>query len=142
MRLQPQQPFLVPRLNQFVHQLRGSGEADAQAPLACGQPQGQGNVRFADAGGPQQDHVLAPADVLAAGKVEDQHLVQAGNSLEVKAFQLFDGGKAGLLDAAFDQPALPVDQFQFGEPGQIGDVIDAFIGTEPGLLGVLAQEGR
>ena len=55
---------------------------------------------------------------------------------------LFDGGKAGLLDAAFNEATLPVDQFQFGEPGQIGDVINALIGTEPSLLVILAQECR
>ena len=44
---------------------------------------------------------------------------------------LFDGRTAGLLDAAFNEAALPVDQFQFGELGQIDDVINAFIGTEP-----------
>ena len=55
---------------------------------------------------------------------------------------LFDGRTAGLLDAAFNEATLPVDQFQFRKPGQIGDVIDAFIGTEPGLLGILVQECR
>ena len=47
--LEAEQPLLVARLDQFMDQMGGRGEAHAKALLAGGKAQGQGDVRLADA---------------------------------------------------------------------------------------------
>lgn len=105
--------------------LRGGQEAHAQAFLAGGEAQGERDVSLADAGGPEQDYVLPTVDVLRAGQLHDQHLVQARNGLEIEALQLLHGGEAGPLYAPLHQPTLTVDQLKLRELGEIADVVDA-----------------
>ena len=47
--LEAEQSLLVARLDHLVDQLGGGGEADGEALLASGKPEGQGDVRLADA---------------------------------------------------------------------------------------------
>ena len=47
--LEAEQPLLVARLDQFMDQMRGRGEAHAKALLAGSKDQGQSDVRLADA---------------------------------------------------------------------------------------------
>ena len=50
-------------------------------------------------------------DVFASRQLQNQHLVERGNGLEVEAVEAFDGGELGLPDPPFDHPAFAVDQF-------------------------------
>ena len=110
--------------------------------LAGRQPQAQGDVRLAGAGVADRDDVLAPRDVFRAGEFQHQGLVERGERQEVKAVEAFDGREPGLLDAPLDHPPFPLDQFELGKAQQVAGVVDAFAGTLPGKLVILAQEGR
>ena len=83
---------------------------------------------------PSHDEVLAALDVLAAGQLQDQRLVERGDDLEVEAVEALDHGEARRLDAPLDHAALAVDQLELGESQQVADVIDAFRGALPGDL--------
>ena len=63
-----------------------------------------------DAAWAEQDYVLAARDVLAAGEIQHQHLVERRDGLEVEALELFDDREPGLLDTPLDEAALAVDQ--------------------------------
>jgi hypothetical protein len=127
--LRTRQPLLVARLHQFMHELGSCREAHAQALLTGCQTKGESDVGLADAGEAQQDDVLPPEDVLRAGQLQNQHLVEAWNSLEVEALQLLDGGEAVLVDSPLHEPALAVDHLQLGQSGEIADMVDAVAST-------------
>ena len=82
------------------------------------------------------------SDVLRAGKLQHQDLVERRQGQEVEAVEAFDGWEPGLLDPPFDHPPLPLDQFQFGQTQQVARVVDTLGGALPGELVVLAQERR
>ena len=82
-------------------------------------------MRLADAARAEQDYVLAARDVLAAGKIQHQHLVERRDRLEVEALELFDDREPGLLDTPLDEAALAVDQLQLHQPGEELDMIQA-----------------
>ena len=63
-------------------------------------------MRLADAARAEQDYVLAARDVLAAGEIQHQHLVERRDRLEVEALELFDDREPGLLDTPLDEAAL------------------------------------
>jgi hypothetical protein len=90
----------------------------------------------------QCDHVLPPLDVLAAGELQHQHLVQRRDRCEVEAVQALDRREAGLADAPLDQPSLAIEQLELGQAEQVGRMVGAFRSTLPRQLIVLAQEGR
>ena len=139
--LEAEQPLLVAGLDQFVDQMGSGGEADGEALLAGGEAEGESDVGFADAAWAWQDHVLMAGDVLAAGELQHQHLVERGDRLEVEAFELFDDGEPGLLDAPFDQAALAVDQLQLHQTGQELDMIQALGRALARQFLVFPQEG-
>ena len=140
--LQAQQPLLVAGLDQLVDQGGGGGEADREALLAGGQPQAEGNVGLAGAAVADRDDVLAAGDVLRAGKLQHQRLVERRQGQEVEAVEAFDRRELRLLDPPLDHPPLALDQLQFGKAQQVADMVDALGGALPGELVVLAQEGR
>ena len=82
------------------------------------------------------------SDVLRAGQLQHQGLVERRQRQEVEAVEAFDRREPGLLDAPLDHPPFPLDQLQFGQPQQVADMIDALGGALPGELVILAQEGR
>ena len=98
-------------------------------------------MRLARAAVPQGDHVLAPADILGAGELEDEHLVQAGDGGEVERVQALHRREPGGADPAFDHAALPVDQLQLDEPQKIAGVVHAVAGALARHLLILAQHG-
>src|SRR5258705_5283559 len=140
--LSPEQPLLVPRLNQLVDQGSGRDEADRQALLAGGQPQSKSNVRLPSAAVADRDHVLAASEVFAAGELQDQCLVERRDRREVETVEAFDRREACLLNAALDHPSFPVDQFKFGQTQQVARMVNAFGGALLGELVVFAQERR
>src|ERR1700739_1529410 len=74
--LQAKQPPLVSGLDQFVDHGGCSGKPNRQALLAGRQPQSQSDVRLAGAAVAERDDVLAASNVLAAGELQDQALVE------------------------------------------------------------------
>ncbi len=89
-----------------------------------------------------RDDVLAAGDVLGAGKLQHQGLVQRRQGQEVEAVETFDGRELRFLDPPLDHPPLPLDQLQFGEAQQVTAMVDALGGALPGELVILTQEGR
>ena len=140
--LEPQQLLVIAGLDELVDQCGGGDEADREALLAGRQAETEGDVGLAGAAVAERDEVLAALDVLAAGQLQDQRLVERGDDLEVEAVEALDHGEARRLDAPLDHAALAVDQLELDESQQVADVIDAFRGALPGDLVVLAQEGR
>ena len=112
-----------------------------KALLAGGQAKPESNVGLAGAAVAQRDDVLAAGDVLRAGQLQDQGLVERRDGGKVEAVQAFDRREPGFLDPALDGSALPVDQLELGQAQQVAGVVDAFGCALAGELVVLAQEG-
>src|SRR3954468_1846208 len=89
-----------------------------------------------------RDHVLATSNVLAAGQLQHQCLVERGDRREVKTVEAFHRREPCLLDAALDHSAFPLDQFEFGWAQQIAGVVDTLGGALLGELVIFAQERR
>ena len=140
--LEPQQLLVIAGLDEFVDQCGGGDEADREALLAGRQAETEGDVGLAGAAVAERDEVLAALDVLAAGQLQDQRLVERGDDLEVEAIEALDHGEARRLDAPLDHAALAVDELELGKTQKIANVVDAFRGTLPGDLVVLPQERR
>ena len=140
--LEPQQLLVIAGLDELVDQCGGGDEADREALLAGRQAETEGDVGLAGAAVAERDEVLAALDVLAAGQLQDQRLVERGDDLEVEAIEALDHGEARRLDAPLDHAALAVDQLELGKTQKIANVVDAFRGTLPGDLVVLPQERR
>ena len=71
----------------------------------------------------ERDDVLAALGVFTARQLQDHHLVERWDGLEVEAVEAFDGGELGLPDPPLNQPAFAVNQFQFGEADEITDMV-------------------
>ena len=89
-----------------------------------------------------RDHVVAASNVLAAGELQDQCLVERRDRREVETVEAFHCREPRLLDAALDHPSFPLDQFEFGQAQQIAGMVDALGSTLLGELVVFAQERR
>jgi hypothetical protein len=98
-----------------MHHGGGRGEADRQALLAGSQSQPKSNVALPGAAVADRDHVLSASDVLAAGKLQHQGLVERGDRREIETIQALHRREPRLLDAALDHPPFPVDQLQLGQ---------------------------
>jgi len=88
------------------------------------------------------NHILSASDVLAAGKLQHQCLVERRDRLELETVQILDRREPRLLDAALDHPLFPVDQLELGQAQQITRVVDASGSALLGKLVVFAQEAR
>ena len=128
---------------QLVDQAGGGGEADRETLLAGGQAEPERDVGLAGAAVADRDDVLAARDVLRAGQLQHQRLVERRQMpAKSKLSRLFTAGNLRLLDPPLDHPPLPLDQLQLGQPQQVAGMVDALGGALPGELVVLAQEGR
>src|ERR1035437_6634841 len=96
----------------------------------------------AGAGVADRDDVLPAGYILRAGELQNENLVERRNGGEVEAVQALHGREPRLLDPPLDHPPFAVDQLQFGQAQQKGDVIETLGGAPPGELVVLAQERR
>ena len=88
--LEPQQLLVIAGLDELVDQCGGGDEADREALLAGRQAETEGDVGLAGAAVAERDEVLAALDVLAAGQLQDQRLVERGDDLEVEAIEALD----------------------------------------------------
>ena len=77
----------------------------------------------------ERDDVLAALDPFAARQFQHLHLVELGDGGEVEAVQAFDDREPCRLDAALDLAAIAFDHLQFGEPGEVSNMIDALGGA-------------
>ena len=105
--MEPQQLLVIAGLDEFVDQ-RGGG--DEGRFVAGRQAETEGDVGLAGPTVAERDEVLAALDVLAAGQLQDQRLVERGDDLEVEAVEALDHGEARRLDAPLDHAALAVDR--------------------------------
>src|SRR6266699_264657 len=140
--LQSQQTLLVFGLDQLMDQSGGRDEADRQALLAGRQPQSESNMGLPRAAVADRNHVLSASDVLTAGKLQHQCLVERRDRRKLETVQALHRREPRLLDAALDHPLFPVDQFELGQAQQITRVVDAFGSALLGKLVVFAQEAR
>ena len=85
--LEPQQLLVIACLDELVDQRGGGDEADREALLSVRQAETEGDVGLAGATVAERDEVLAALDVRAAGQLQDQHLVERGDDLEVEGIQ-------------------------------------------------------
>ena len=85
---------------------------------------------------------FSASDVLAAGELQDQCLVERRDRREVETVEAFHRREPCLLDASLDHPPFPFDQFKFSQAQQIAGMVDALDGALLGEFVVFAQEGR
>ena len=99
-------------------------------------------MRLAGAAVADRDHVVAASDVLAAGELQDQSLVERRDRREVETVEAFHRREPCLLDAALDHSPFPLDQFEFGQAQQqVARMVDALGGALLGELVICAQKG-
>ena len=84
----------------------------------------RGQVGLAGPGVPDHQDVLPLVDVLAAGQLGDQHLVDRGPGGEVEGVERLDGREPCGLQAPFGRALLPVEEFELQELEQVGEVVD------------------
>ena len=140
--LQAQQAFFIPGLHQFMNQGSGREEADGEPLLAGRQTETEGDMGLAGSAVAERDDILTTLDVFASRQLQNQHLVERCDGLEVEAVEAFDGGEPGLSDPPLDHAALTVDQFQLGQTDKIPHIVGALGGALAGQLVVFAQERR
>ena len=140
--LQPQQSSFVACLHEFVHERRDGDEAHRQPLLARGQSQPQSGVSLARTRWAQSDHVLAPFDPLTPGELEDLDLVHRGDGLELEAVQALGSGELRRLDAPLNETPFAVNEFEFDQPRQELDVVQALVRRLARHLLVLAKGCR
>src|SRR5437879_3672148 len=97
-----------------MDQTGGRDEADRQALLAGSQPQSESNVGLPRAAVADRNHVFSASDILAAGKLQYQCLVERRDRRELEAVQALHRREPRLLDAALDHSSFAVDQFELG----------------------------
>src|SRR5260370_37655479 len=88
------------------------------------QPQSERNVRLAGAAVADRDDVLATRNILAAGELQDQCLVERRDRREVEAVEAFHRRETCLRDAELDHPACPLDQCEFGPAPPTARMVD------------------
>ena len=86
------------------------------------------------------DDVFTALDVLAAGQLQHQGLVQRWDGREVEGVQAFHGGESGGAEPPFHLALVAVDEFQFRQPEQAGGVVHIFGGALRGHLPVFPEE--
>lgn len=90
----------------------------------------------------QRDDVLAAQDIFAAGELEDEHLVEPGDSGEVERIEALHRREPRRPDTPLHRAALAVDQLQFDQPQQVAGMVDAIAGALAGNLVIFAQDRR
>ena len=125
-----------------MNQGSGREEADGEPLLAGRQTETEGDMGLAGSAVAERDDILTTLDVFASRQLQNQHLVERCDGLEVEAVEAFDGGEPGLSDPPLDHAALTVDQFQLGQTDKIPHMVGALGGAVAGQLVVFAQERR
>jgi len=87
----------------------------------------------------RHDDIVTPFNPLAACQLQNLHLVQGRDHLEVEAVQAFDRRELGALDPALDHPAFPVNHLQSNQPREELDVVQPFGRSLFGQFAVFPQ---
>ena len=117
-----------------MNQGSGREEADGEPLLAGRQTETEGDMGLAGSAVAEGDDILTTLDVFASRQLQNQHLVERCDGLEVEAVEAFDGGEPGLSDPPLDHAALTVDQFQLGQTDKIPHMVGALGGAVAGQL--------
>src|SRR5260370_827435 len=104
---------------QLVDQGGGSGEADRETLLACGQTESEGYVSLAGAAVADCDDVLAAGDAHRASQFQHQGFVERREGGEGEAVEPLPRRGPGLLDPALDGAPVPVDHLPPGAALQV-----------------------
>jgi hypothetical protein len=117
---------------QAMSQVGGGGEVNAMAHLASEHAQGDGQMRFADAGRSKQDDIAAFAPKAAGSQFVDETAIHGGLRCVIKFFEPFEGWKASELEIDFNRLAMALGDFaieQMAEEVTVRPILSA------GLLG-------
>jgi hypothetical protein len=106
-------------------------EEGREAALASGEPERERDMGLAGSAIAEGDEVLAASDILAAGKLQHEHLVEAGDGGEIECLEVLDRRK----------PCLAVEKLKLDEAQQVTDMVDAIAGGLARDLLVSAQDG-
>ena len=112
---------------------------DAVPGQAGADPQGDRQMRFAGAGRPEQDDVLAALQEIELAEMQDAVAADRGLKAEVELLQGLSGGEAGGLDAAL--PAMAVAAVDLGLEQRGGELLKAPL-LLAGAVGELGQRPR
>src|SRR5690606_12668960 len=93
------------------------------ALAAGGQPPGDGQVSLARSGAAQQTAVAALLDPSPAGQLKNLRLRESRHGGEVKGVQIFQQGKAGLLDARLQSVSAARCELQLRQPQEVLEII-------------------
>ena len=140
--MEAQKPFLVARFHELMDKPGGQlANPDRHAALAGGKTKSQGDVALARAAVAKRDDVLAPQDVFASRKLQDQHLVERGDGAELEAVEPLHGREASGANAALHHTPLALNQFKLAKPEQIAHMIDAAARAFLGDFFVFGENG-
>ena len=140
--LQFQECPLVSCLDERGHELGGAKEPDLVALVARLGGECRGQVGLARAGVADHQNVLPFVDVLTTRQLGDQHLVDRRAGREVEALEGLDGREPCRLQPSFGRAFLPVQQLEFQELQQVGEVVDVVGPRLFGDLLALGADGR
>ena len=87
-----------------MNQGGGRDEADGE-PLLAGR-QTEGDMGLAGSAVAERDDILTTLYVFASRQLQNQHLVERGDGLEVEAVEAFDGGEPSLQIAPIETAVL------------------------------------
>jgi hypothetical protein len=139
--LEAQQPFLIARFHQFVHQRRRGRKPYPQSPLARCQAERQCDVRLPGPGIAQTQHVLPSSNPLTPRQFQYQLFVQRRDCQIIKRLQALHHRKLGRLDPPLRRLAFPFQHLGFHQPQRKSLEIHSLLGALLGQFGVLAQHG-
>jgi len=106
-------------ISELVDERVGLAIEDAMALLDDGEADGLGQVALAGARRAEEEAVLVLRDEAAGGEFEDEPAIHLLVELEVEGVErLADVPKAGLLEAAVEEPILTPEQLVADERGQ------------------------
>ena len=89
-----------------MNQGGGRDEADGEPLLAGRQTETEGDMGLAGSPVAERDDILTTLYVFASRQLQNQHLVERGDGLEVEAVEAFDGGEPSLQIAPIETAVL------------------------------------
>jgi hypothetical protein len=136
-----EQAAFVARFQQLADQ-RSCGRERHRKPLLAGsQTEGECDMRLARAAVAQCNDVLAPQDILTAGKLQDEHLVEAGDGGKVERVEALHRREPRRPDTPLDRAPFAIDQLELDEPQQVAGMIGTVTRALARHLVILAQHG-
>ncbi len=120
------------RFHQLVNKACRCGEPNRHAPLTSTKAESQRDMALAGTAWSECDNVLPAQNILATGKLQDEHFVERWDRHEIEAVEALHRGEARRPDAPFHHPPLTLDELQLGKPERVARMIDTVPGTFAG----------